>query len=50
MIMEGKSPIVTVMGTGRGKILLFMLPAFCVLGGTTVVIIPLVHYRRKPDF
>jgi superfamily II DNA helicase RecQ len=40
-IMTGQSPIVSVMATGEGKSLLFMLPAYCVSGGTTVVIIPL---------
>jgi superfamily II DNA helicase RecQ len=40
-IMTGKSPVVGVMGTGGGKSLLFMLPAFCVPKGTTIVIVPL---------
>lgn len=40
-IMTGQSPIVNVMATGGGKSIFFMLPAFCVRGGTTVVIIPL---------
>lgn len=40
-IMTGQSPIVNVMATGEGKSMLFMLPAFCVHGGTTIVIIPL---------
>jgi superfamily II DNA helicase RecQ len=40
-IMTGQSPIVSVMATGEGKSMLFMLLAFCVHGGTTIVIIPL---------
>jgi superfamily II DNA helicase RecQ len=40
-IMTGQSPIVDVMATGEGKSMLFMLPAFCVSGSTTIVIIPL---------
>lgn len=40
-IMTGESPIINVMATGEGKSLLFMLPAYCVSGGTTVVIVPL---------
>ena len=38
-IMTGQSPIVSVMATGEGKSMLFMLPAYCVSGGTTIVII-----------
>jgi superfamily II DNA helicase RecQ len=40
-IMQGKSPILIVMATGSGKSLLFMLPAFCVQGGTSIVVVPL---------
>jgi hypothetical protein len=40
-IFQGKSPMLVVMGTGTGKSLLFMLPAFCVPGGTTIVVVPL---------
>jgi len=44
-IMTGKSPILVVMGTGAGKSLLFMLPAYCVSGGTTIVVVPLVSLQ-----
>ncbi|KFZ22817.1 hypothetical protein V502_02704, partial [Pseudogymnoascus sp. VKM F-4520 (FW-2644)] len=40
-IFQGKSPMLVVMGTGSGKSLLFMLPAFCIQGGTTIVVVPL---------
>jgi len=45
-IMTGQSPIVSVMATGEGKSLLFMLPAYCVSRGTTVVIIPLCSLQE----
>ena len=52
-IVSGKGPIVTVMGTGGGKSLLFMLPAACsaqVRGvgvpGMTVVVIPMIALRQ----
>jgi len=44
-IRTGKSPIVTVMPTGGGKSMLFMLPAWIVPGGTTVVVVPLTALR-----
>jgi primosomal protein N' len=40
-IFQGSSPMLVVMGTGSGKSLLFMLPAFCIQGGTTIVVVPL---------
>lgn len=40
-IFQGRSPMLVVMGTGSGKSLLFMLPAFCIQGGTTIVVVPL---------
>jgi superfamily II DNA helicase RecQ len=40
-IITGQSPIVSIIATGQGKSLLFMLPAYCVSGGTIVVIVPL---------
>lgn len=40
-IMQQKSPVVVIMGTGAGKSVLFMLPAGC-SSGVTVVIVPLV--------
>jgi superfamily II DNA helicase RecQ len=45
-IMTGQSPIVNIMATGEGKSMLFMLPAYCVNGGTTVVIIPLCSLQE----
>ena len=51
-ITGGQSPILTVMGTGGGKSLLFMLPAACsaVIAGhgevsMTVVVIPMISLR-----
>jgi superfamily II DNA helicase RecQ len=45
-IMTGQSPIVSIMAIGEGKSLLFMLPAYYVSGGTTVVIIPLCSLQE----
>jgi len=44
-IMQHKSPVVAIMGTGAGKSILFMLPA-SVSSGVTVVIVPLVSLRE----
>ncbi|KAJ3469903.1 hypothetical protein MRS44_000002 [Fusarium solani] len=46
-IMRGESPIVQIAGTGEGKSMSFMLPAYCSSddGGTTIVIVPLVALR-----
>ncbi|KAH7169547.1 RecQ helicase [Fusarium sp. MPI-SDFR-AT-0072] len=46
-IMRGESPIVQITGTGGGKSMSFMLPAFCShdSGGVTIVIVPLVSLR-----
>ncbi|KAK0744616.1 P-loop containing nucleoside triphosphate hydrolase protein [Apiosordaria backusii] len=41
-IIRGKSPIIQVTGTGGGKSLLFMLPAFCAPDGVSIVVVPLV--------
>lgn len=41
-IISGEPRVVMIMRTGGGKSLMFMLPAFCSLGGTTVVVVPLV--------
>ena len=43
-IMQQKSPIVVIMGTGVGKSMAFMLPASCSTG-VTVVVVPLVSLR-----
>lgn len=40
-IFQGRGPMLVVMGTGSGKSLLFMLPSFCIQGGTTIVVVPL---------
>lgn len=45
-IMTGQSPIVNIMAIGQGKSMLFMLPTYCVSGGTTVVIIPLCSLQE----
>ncbi|KAK5989587.1 ATP-dependent DNA helicase RecQ-like protein [Cladobotryum mycophilum] len=44
-IIQGESPIIQITGTGGGKSLSFMLPAFCSPDGTTIVIVPLVSLR-----
>ena len=44
-IVRGYSPIVQVAGTGEGKSLSFMLPAFCSREGVTIVVVPLVALR-----
>ena len=51
--MRGESPIVSVMGTGAGKSLLFMLPAMCSaqdrgssMGGMMIVVIPMISLRQ----
>ena len=46
MIIQGLSFIVMVMGTGGGKSLAFMLPAFCNRSGLIVVVVPLVGLRQ----
>ncbi|KAH5737485.1 hypothetical protein HBI18_067960 [Parastagonospora nodorum] len=43
-ILQHKSPVVVVMGTGAGKSILFMLPA-SVSTGLTIVVVPLVALR-----
>ena len=45
-IMTGQSPIVSIMATGEGKSMLFMLPAYCVHRGTTIVIILLCSLQE----
>jgi superfamily II DNA helicase RecQ len=44
-IMQEAGPFVQITGTGGGKSLSFMLPAYCVPGGTTIAIVPLVSLR-----
>lgn len=45
-IIIGQSPIVSIIATDEGKTLLFMLPAFCVRGGTAIVIILLCSLQE----
>jgi superfamily II DNA helicase RecQ len=45
-IMTRQSPIVSIMAMGEGKSLLFILLAYCISGGTTVVIIPLYSLQE----
>ena len=45
-IMIGQSPIVSIMSTREGKSMLFMLPAYCVNGGTIIVIILLCSLQE----
>ena len=44
-IVQQKSPVVTIIGTGAGKSLLFMLPAAC-SDGLTIVVVPLISLRE----
>lgn len=44
-VMNGSSPIFVVMATSAGKSMIFMLPAFCGQGGTTIVIVPLTSLQ-----
>jgi RecQ family ATP-dependent DNA helicase len=44
-IVRGESPIVQITGTGGGKSLSFILPAFCSPDGVTIVVVPLVSLR-----
>jgi superfamily II DNA helicase RecQ len=45
-IHRGYSPILQIVGTGGGKSLSFMLPAYCAGDGVTIVIVPLVALRE----
>ena len=45
-IMRGDPKVVSIMATGEGKSLLFMLPAICVPGGLTIVVVPLISLRQ----
>jgi superfamily II DNA helicase RecQ len=45
-ITHGESPVVSVMATGGGKSMLFMLPAWAEQDGLTVVVVPLVALRE----
>ncbi|KAL7917034.1 hypothetical protein ACQKWADRAFT_326779 [Trichoderma austrokoningii] len=41
-VVRGRTPILQIAGTGEGKSLSFLLPAYCAYDGVTVVIVPLV--------
>lgn len=41
-IMQGRPTVLQIAGTGKGKSLSFILPAFCTLEGVTVVIMLLI--------
>ena len=45
-IITGQSPIVSIIATGEGKSMLFMLLAYCVNGGNAIVIIPLCSLQE----
>jgi RecQ family ATP-dependent DNA helicase len=45
-IMNQEDPVICVMGTGGGKSLLFMLPAFSQSDNTTVVVVPTISLRE----
>lgn len=45
-IVRNHSTILAIMATGGGKSLLFMLPAYSISGGTTIVITPLVSLQE----
>jgi len=45
-IVRGESPVVMVMGTGGGKSMGFMLPAWCSKDGVSVVVVPLIALRQ----
>jgi superfamily II DNA helicase RecQ len=41
-IIAGKSPVIAIIPTGRGKSLLFILLAFAKQGSTTVIVVLLI--------
>lgn len=45
-IIRGETPIIQVAGTGGGKSMSFMLPAYCSPEGVTIVVVPLVALRQ----
>lgn len=45
VIIAGESPVMVVIGTGDGKNLLFILPAFYSSGGVSVIVVPLIVLR-----
>jgi superfamily II DNA helicase RecQ len=45
-IQRGQSPVVAIMPTGGRKSMLFMLPAWAVPGGTTIMVVLLISLRQ----
>ena len=45
-VMRGEARVLAIMPTGGGKSLIFMLPAFCSVGGVGVVVVPLIALRQ----
>ena len=45
-VVRGDSPIMQITGTGGGKSMSFMLPAFCSPDGVTIVVVPLVALQQ----
>ncbi|PON20011.1 hypothetical protein TGAM01_v211118 [Trichoderma gamsii] len=41
-VVRGRTPILQIAGTGEGKSLSFLLPAYCAYDGVTVVVVPLL--------
>ncbi|RFU71857.1 hypothetical protein TARUN_10405, partial [Trichoderma arundinaceum] len=41
-VVRGRTPILQIAGTGEGKSLSFLLPAYCAYDGVTIVIVPLL--------
>jgi superfamily II DNA helicase RecQ len=45
VIQDSASPVMAIMPTGRGKSMLFMLPAYTVPGGCTIMVVLLLSLR-----
>ena len=48
-VLDGHTPIVQVAGTGEGKSLTFMLPAYCEPSGVTIVVVPMLALRADME-
>lgn len=46
-MQAGRQSVVAILPTGRGKSLLFQLPAFCSGLGTTIVVVPLIALQHN---
>ncbi|KAJ9129553.1 DEAD-like helicases superfamily protein, partial [Pleurostoma richardsiae] len=44
-VVRGETPVLQIIGTGAGKSLSFMLPAYCSPDGVTIVVVPMVALR-----